>query len=73
MILDDQQICRLCGQDFPLTAEGSELFATHQIAELAIDRAYATVRPSERAMAQLNLFEQQEVGPALSGAAVSDA
>ena len=61
-LLDDQQVCRYCGKDFPLTPDGSDLYAAHLLAEVAIERGSARVPRNEEAMtqpsSQKELFEE---------------
>ncbi len=54
MILDDQQVCRYCGKDFPLTPDGSDLYGAHLLAEVAIQRGSGRVKPM-KAVRQLEL------------------
>ncbi len=61
-MLDDQQVCRYCGKDFPLTPDGSDLYAAHLMAEVAIERGSATMSSTEGSMTEPNsqkdLFEE---------------
>ena len=62
MILNDQQVCSYCGKAFPLSPDGSDLYAAHMLAEVAIERGCAKMSRTEGAMRQGELFVPQKKG-----------